>query len=33
VLRELSADHRDELKQLAPLLRILLAHFEPDANK
>lgn len=29
LLRQLSASHRDELERLAPLLRMLLAHFEP----
>ena len=29
LLRRLSATHRDELERLAPLLRMLLAHFEP----
>ncbi len=30
LLSQLSASHRDELEQLAPLLRLLLAHFEPQ---
>jgi DNA-binding MarR family transcriptional regulator len=29
ILRTLSVAHRDELQRLAPLLRALLAHFEP----
>jgi DNA-binding MarR family transcriptional regulator len=31
VLSALSVAHRDELQRLAPLLRDLLAHFEPSA--
>jgi DNA-binding MarR family transcriptional regulator len=31
LLAKLSAIHRDELEQSAPLLRSLLAHFEPNS--